>query len=162
MLLLLSLASCGTPLTPPHCAKLMADQSIIERCGGGRTDGIWKDAEDCYPLTKRERMNGIVIVDFERSEIFLGEAQFTPDMRRYTEGTWLDWSRASAESQAPRAIKYGAYRIVFDGRRSACSKGAGTRNGYGHMSQYRDLAIVDDLISWKQVTQLPDAFSNSQ
>lgn len=161
MPLLLLLAGCGSALTPQQCATLMTDQAIIGRCGNGSMSGIWKDTEDCYPLARPERMTGLVIVDFERSELFLGETRFTPDKRRYTQGTWLDWSKR-LRGDAPRAIKSGAYFIAFEGRRSACSKPPGELNGYGHMREYRDLAIVDHLISWKQVARLPDPFKSNR
>jgi hypothetical protein len=122
--------------------------------------GVWKDAEDCYPLAKPERMTGIVIQEFERSELYVGTLRFTPGMRNYTEGVWLDWSK-KAEDTAPRAIEYGAYIITFEGRRSACSKPAGRLNGYGHMSQYRELAVVDRLISWKQIARLQGPFKSN-
>jgi hypothetical protein len=159
--LLLLLASCGLSPTAQQCAKLMTDQAIIERCGSGSIRGIWKDDEDCHPLAKPERMTGIVIRDFERSELFVGASRLTPEMRRYTEGMWLDWSKG-ASIDAPRAIEYGAYLIAFEGRRSACSKPAGRLNGYGHMRQYRELVIVDHLISWKQVARLLDPFKSNQ
>nr|GLK21691.1 hypothetical protein GCM10017606_25180 [Microbacterium terregens] len=161
MLLLLLLAGCGSPPTPQQCAKLMTDQAIIERCGSGSMHGVWKDAEDCYPLAKPERITGLVIRDFERSELFVGASRLTPEMRRYTEGTWLEWSKKTRD-EAPHAIESGAYLIAFEGRRSACPKPAGKLNGYGHMGNYRELAIVDHLISWKQVARLPSPFRSTQ
>lgn len=161
MPVLLLLASCGPPPTLQQCAKLMTDQAIIERCGSGSMRGIWKDAEDCYPLTTAERMTGLVIIDFERSELFIGASRLTPEMRRYSEGMWLDWSK-KARVKAPRTIESGAYLIAFEGRQSACSKPAGRLNGYGHMGQYRELAVVDHLISWRQVARLPDPFRSNQ
>jgi len=136
----------------------MTDEAIIERCGNGSMSDVWKDAEDCYPLMKAARLKGVVVIDFERSELFPGASGFTQKMRRYTEGTWLDWSDEIVGRQTPSPIEPGVYLIEFDGRRSACAKPAGKLNGYGHMRQYRDFAVVDRLISWKQVARLPDPF----
>ena len=135
----------------------MTDQAIITRCGNGSMEGIWKDTEDCYPLLPRERMTGIVVRDFERSELFLNASEVTPAMRTYTDGTWLDFSKTMDQRDAPRAIQPGAYLVTFEGRRSACSKIDGKLNGYGHMNQYRDFAVIDRLISWKMVADWPDA-----
>lgn len=122
---------------------------------------VWKGAGDCYPLFKTERMTGLAVFEFERSELFLGASRLTPQMRRYTEGMWLDWSK-TAVVEEPNALESGAYLVVFEGRRSACSKPAGRLNGYGHMRAYRDLAIIDRLISWKRVAGLPDAFGEKR
>ncbi len=145
-----------------QCAKLMTDQAVLDRCGGGSFKNVWKDVEDCMPLTKEGRMRGVVVVEFERSELFLGKSRFMAEMSKYTHGTWLKWSSNVAGKEASRAIENGAYLIEFEGRRSTCSKPAGQVNGYGHMLAYRDLAIVDRLISWEQVTHLPDPFGEKR
>ena len=149
MLMLLSLASCEAPPTLQQCAKLMTDQAIIERCGSP-TYGNEKRTEDCFPLTKPERITGLVIRENERSELFVGASRVKPEMRGLTQGVWLEWSK-SAEGRPPHAIQYGAYLILFEGRRSACSQPGRGLNGYGHLNQYRELAIVDHIISWTRV-----------
>jgi len=120
--------------------------------------GHWKGTEECYPLLGPERMTGIVVVGFERSELFLDAPQFTPAMRENTLGMWFGFSNKIDQKSVPVAIENGAYLVTFNGRRSACSKPNGQLNGYGHMREYRDLALVDELISWKQVARLPDPF----
>lgn len=122
----------------------------------------WKYGENCYPMAKRERMTGIVVVNFERSEFFLGEPRFTPAMREYTDGTWLQWPDTIPKDVEPDMSRPRAFLITFDGRRSVCPKPPGEYNGYGHMRGYRELAVVDRLISVEQVARLPSPFGSKE
>ncbi len=71
ILLMLATSCAPAPLTAEKCRALAAPPAVIQRCFGGNLgSGAAVSHVECWPYSKPTGLEGIWLLDFERSSFF--------------------------------------------------------------------------------------------
>ena len=133
------LAGCNAS-PPQDCAVANAPKRAIECLEQNATKNEREQLLTCFPFAKPEMMEGLWIIDLERSSFYENAKVYSPTLERAND-VWLyvdDELRRKVERQFGPSQRL---MVAFIGRRAKCD------GPWGHMGMSPKAVVVERLVS---------------
>lgn len=144
----LPLISCAQKqYTAAECAALAAPQAYFDRCMGGKINGDYIGDLKCWPFSKSQQVDGILVVSFEQSA-FYRNASSLDQIKNAKPETWFE---NESDEPLPAALQGKAddlthtYLVKARGRLSLCDA------WFGHGGHYPREFISSHFVSARRL-----------